>query len=129
MFKGLGNLASLMKNANEITGKIGGVSEELKKRRATGTAGGGMVTVEVNGLGQVLNVSIEPSLVDNNDREMIQDLLPAAINQATAKSKQMHVDAMKELTGGFSLPGLDQALGQYVDGGDSLESTNDEDDD
>lgn len=119
MFKGLGNLASLMKNANEITGKIGNVSEELKQRRATGSAGGGMVTVEVNGLGQVLNVEIEPSLIDNNDREMIQDLLPAAINQATAKSKQMHVDAMKELTGGISLPGLDQALGQYVDSGNS----------
>ncbi len=45
---------------------------------------------------------------------MIQDLLPAAINQATTKAKQMHVEAMKEMTGGIELPGLDDAINQMV---------------
>ncbi len=124
MFKGLGNLASLMRNAQEIGGKIGDVSEQLKQRRASGSAGGGMVAVEVNGLGQVLRVTIEPSLVENGEREMIQDLLPAAINEATKKAKQMHVEAMKELTGGLSLPGLDSAIDQFVGGDDELPDGN-----
>ena len=116
VFKGLGNIASLMKNAQAITGKIGDVSNDLKEKRATGTAGGGMVEVEVNGMGQVLKVQIEPSLIEKGEQEMIQDLLPAAINEATAKAKQMHVEAMKEITGGLPLPGLDEAMEQYVGG-------------
>ncbi len=114
MFKGLGNLASLMRSAQDIGDKLGDVSQQLKQRRASGVSGGGMVVVEVNGLGQVLKVTIEQTLIENSEHEMIQTLLPAAINQATAKAKQMHIEAMKELTGGIPLPGLDNALGQLV---------------
>ena len=122
MFKGLGNIASLMRNATEISGKIGEVSDQLRQQRAVGQAGGGMVEVEVNGLGQVVRVTIEPSLLENNEREMIQDLLPAAFNEAASRAKQMHVDAMKELTGGISLPGMDDLLDQYANGGRDDES-------
>ncbi len=118
MFKGLGNLASLMRNASEISGRIGEVSNELKQKRTTGEAGGGMVVVEVNGLGQVLNVTIDPTLVENNELEMIQNLLPAAFNQASTRAKQMHVDAMKQLTGGISLPGMDDIIEQYTNSGE-----------
>jgi len=117
VFKGLGNLAALMRNAQGLTGRIDEVSEELKGKRATGAAGGGMVEVEVNGLGQVLSVTIDPQLVENNDRDMIQDLLPAAINEAASKAKQMHVEAMRELTGGMSLPGLDDMIEKYASSG------------
>lgn len=117
MFKGLGNLASLMRNAQGITSRIDEVSEDLKARRATGVAGGGMVEVEVNGLGQVLSVRIDPQLVESNEREMIQDLLPAAINEAASKAKKMHVEAMKEITGGMSLPGLDDMIEKYTSHG------------
>ena len=117
MFKGLGNIASLMKNAQGISGRIDEASEELKTKRATGAAGGGMVEVEVNGLGQVLNVKIDPQLVENNEREMIQDLLPAAINEASSKAKKMHVEAMKEMTGGMSLPGMDDIIEKYTSAG------------
>ena len=71
-----------------------------------------MVEVEVNGLGEVLRVAIEPSLVANNEREMIEDLLPAAVNAAIAKSKEFHAEAMKAMTEGIELPGLDEALAQ-----------------
>ena len=114
MFKGLGNLASLMRNAQGITGRIEEVSEELKSKRATGAAGGGMVEVEVNGLGQVLSVTIDSQLIENGEQEMIQDLLPAAINEASTKAKQMHVEAMREITGGMSLPGLDDVIEKYA---------------
>ena len=114
MFKGLGNLAALMSNAQGISGRIDKVSDELKVKRAKGAAGGGMVEVEVNGLGQVLSVTIDPQLVENNDLDMIQDLLPAAINEAASKAKQMHVEAMRELTGGMSLPVLDDMIEKYA---------------
>ena len=99
-----------MKNAGEISGKMGQMSEELKSKRVTGAAGGGMVEVEANGLGQILKVKIDPTLVEKNEVEMIEDLLPAAINQAIAKSKSLHLESMQDITGG--IPGLENAMSQ-----------------
>ena len=90
VFKGLGNLANigaLLKQAQEMGGKMQAIQEELKTKRATGAAGGGLVEVEVNGLGEALAVRIDPSLIEKNDREMIEDLLPAAFNAAQQKAK------------------------------------------
>ena len=80
------------------------------KMKPEGTCRTCMVEVEVNGVGEVLRISIEPQLIESGDREMIEDLVPAAVNQALAKAKQMHVDAMQELTGGLNVPGLSSAL-------------------
>ena len=117
MFKGLGNLANLpalLKQAQEIGTKMQALGEELKTKRATGSAGGGLVEVEVNGLGEVLAVRIDPTLVDRQDREMIEDLLPAAFNAAAQKAKQLHAEAMQSLTGGMQMPGLEDALSQLT---------------
>jgi DNA-binding YbaB/EbfC family protein len=110
LFKGIGNLAGLLKQAQQVGSRLQQVNEELKNRRALGNAGGGMVSAEVNGLGQVLRVSIEPSLVEMKDRELLEDLIPAAVNQALAKAKEMHAEVIKDLAGGMNLPGLDEAL-------------------
>ncbi len=110
MLKGLSNLASLVKQAQQMGSKLQGVSEELKGKRVTGSAGGGLVEVEVNGLGEVLRVRIDPKLVEQQDREMIEDLIPAATNQAIAKSRQLHAEAVKSMTSGMDIPGLDEAL-------------------
>lgn len=117
MFKGLANIASLMQQAKDMGGKMQGISEQLKTQRATGTAGGGMVEVEVNGLGEVLHVKIEPTLIEKGDREMIEDLLPAAFNQASAKAKQMHAEAMQAITAGLNVPGLNEAIADMTGGG------------
>jgi DNA-binding YbaB/EbfC family protein len=117
LFKGLGNLANLMMNARGMGSKLEEIAERLKQERVIGTAGGQMITVHANGLGQVLQVVIDSSLECHNDRELIQDLLPAAINDAISKAKQMHVQAMKEVTGGLELPGLDDALKQFTNPG------------
>ena len=85
---------------------MGQITEEMRKRRVTGTAGGGMVEIEVNGLMEVLRCHIDPQLFAQNDRELIEDLVVAAVNQAIAKGKQMHADALRELTGGLPLPGM-----------------------
>jgi len=110
LFKGLGDIASIMKQAQEMGTRMQSLNAQLKTQRAVGIAGAGMVEVEVNGVGEVLRISIEPQLIESGDREMIEDLVPAAVNQALAKAKQMHVDAMQELTGGLNVPGLSSAL-------------------
>ncbi len=120
MLKGLGNLANLgniMKQAQEMGGKMQQLTEELKTKRVVGSAGGGLVEVEANGAGDVLAVRIDPTLMEKQDRELLEDLLPAAFNLAQQKAKQLHAEQMQELTGGLNLPGLNEALGQM--GGDA----------
>lgn len=119
MFQGLSNFASLLRQAQQMGGKMKEISENLKSKRATGTAGGGMVEVSVNGLGEVLRVRIDDSLVQRGDREMIEDLVPAATNEALAKAKQLHLDAMRSLTEGMDVRGLEEALAQLTGGSHS----------
>jgi nucleoid-associated protein EbfC len=115
VFKGLGNLANigtLMKQAQEMGGKMQAIQEELKTKKTTGAAGGGLVEVDVNGLSEVLAVRIDPSLVEKGEREMIEDLLPAAFNAAQAKAKQMHAEALQGLAGGIPMGGFADILSQ-----------------
>jgi DNA-binding YbaB/EbfC family protein len=105
MFKGIGNIASLVKQAQTMGPKMQEALEALKTRRVSGTAGGGMVTVHADGVGNILSVEIDPILEEKKDLEMIKDLLPAAINQAIAKQKELHMEAMQGVTGDLPLPG------------------------
>jgi nucleoid-associated protein EbfC len=114
VFKGLANFASLIKSAQQVGSRIQAVNEELKTKRVTGKAGGGMVEAEVDGLGQVLRITIDPALVERKDRELLEDLVPAAVNAAISKSKELHAEVLKNLTGGLDLPGLKEALGGEV---------------
>lgn len=119
MFKALGNLANIgafMKQAQEMSGRMQAIQEQLKSKRVTGSSGGGMIEVDVNGLGDALAVRIDASLVEKKEYEMIEDLLPAAINAAQAKAKQMHAEAMQELASGIPIAGLSDAL-QQLGGG------------
>ena len=117
MFKGLGNLGNIMKQAQEMGGKMQQLSEELKTKRVVGTAGAGLVEVEANGLGETLSVRIDPTLIEKQDRELIEDLLPAAINAAREKAQALHAEQMQGLTGGINLPGMSELLGGL--GGDN----------
>ncbi len=117
MFKGLGNLGSLLRNAQQITGRMQGLSEELKKRHVTGSAGGGMVEIEVNGVMEVLRCHIDAKLLEDGDRELLEDLVATAVNQAIAKGKQLHADTIRDMTGDIDVPGLDDALSKFLGGG------------
>ncbi len=113
MLKGLGGLANIgniVKQAQEMNSKMQALGEQLKGKRATGSAGGGLVEVEVNGVGDVLAVRLDPDLVAKGDREMLEDLLPAAFNAAKAKAQELHQAAMQEMTGDMNLPGLGDML-------------------
>jgi hypothetical protein len=74
-----------------------------------------MVEVEVNGLMEVLRCRIDPQLSAQNDRELLEDLVVGAANQAIAKGKQMHADTLRDLTGGLPLPGgFQEALAKFA---------------
>jgi DNA-binding YbaB/EbfC family protein len=118
MFKGLASLMSLLKNAQQISGKMQELNEELKKRRVTGTAGGGMVEIEANGLLEAIRCQIDPQLIAKGDRELIEDLVVAAMNQAVAQGKQIHGELARSLTGGMGLPGLDEAIAKFTGSGE-----------
>jgi nucleoid-associated protein EbfC len=122
MFKGLGNMVSVMRQAREFGAQMQSVTERLKSQRATASTGAGMIEVEVNGLGEVLRVKIDPGLVARGEREMIEDLIPAAVNQAVTKARQLHMDAFKSAAAGMDLPGLNEALGQMDDEDHGAES-------
>jgi nucleoid-associated protein EbfC len=115
VFKEIANIGELIKQARQIGGQVGQLAEEMKKRHVTGTAGGGMVEIELNGLIEVLRCRIDPQLFAQNDRELIEDLVVAAVNQAVVKGKQMHADALRDLTGGLPLPvGFHDALAKFT---------------
>lgn len=123
MLKGLSNLANLgqmMKQAQEMGSKMQSIQEELKAKKVTGAAGGGMVEVEANGVGEVLAVRIDPTLREKADWEMVEDLLPAAINAASQNAKLLHAEAMQDAAGGMDVPGLGDALAKFT-GGNSPE--------
>jgi nucleoid-associated protein EbfC len=114
MFKNLAGLGSLLRHAQQLGGQLKNLSEEMKHRRATGSAGGGMVEVEINGLLEVLRCTIDEKLASQNDRELLEDLVVAAVNQAISKGKQLHAEAMKDLTGGIELPGINEAIARFT---------------
>ena len=114
MFKGLSNLGALLKQAQQIGGQMGKLTEDSKNCRVVGSAGGGMVEIEVNGVMEVLRCKIDPTVLTQGDREFLEDLIVAAVNQAIAKGKQLHADAMRDLTGGISVPGLDAAMEKFM---------------
>jgi len=108
MFKGLGNLgniAGMIQQAKEMGPKMQEAQERLKEKSVEGTAGGGMVKVHADGQGTITRVEVDPELAAKNDLEMVLDLLPAAINQASQKAKQLHVEEMQSITGDMPLPG------------------------
>jgi DNA-binding YbaB/EbfC family protein len=111
MLKGFGNFAAILKQAQAIKSGMSEMQDRLSKTRVQGSAGGGMVTVEVNGKQTVLGVHIEPSLFESGDREMLEDLLVAATNQALEKSAEAAAQEMERLTGDFDLSGALSQLG------------------
>ncbi len=116
MLKGLGNIGNIVKQAQEMGVKMQAAQANSAAVRVTGSAVGGMVEVDANGLGEVLAVRIEPELFAKQDREMLEDLLPSAVNAALAKAKEAQGSAMQEAAGGLNLPGLGDALSKFTGG-------------
>jgi hypothetical protein len=100
------DLGSIMKQAQKIQAQIAKMQEELSSRTVEASAGGGMITVVANGKQEVVSIRIEPEVIDASDKEMLQDLVVAAVNEALRKSQEMVSEEMKKITGGLNIPGL-----------------------
>ena len=98
------NLGQMMKQAQEMQDKMAEVQEKLAHLEVTGTAGGGMVEVTMTGKNEMRRVKIEPSLTGQENLEMLEDLIVAAVNDARAKVEARVTEKMSELTGGLQLP-------------------------
>jgi DNA-binding YbaB/EbfC family protein len=100
------NMNNMIKQAKKVQEQIGKLQEELQEREVETSAGGGAVTVKVNGKQQVLEIKIKPEVVDPEDIEMLEDLVLAAVNDGIKQSQEMVSTEMAKITGGFNIPGL-----------------------
>ena len=97
----------LMQKAQAFTQQLARIKAELAREVVSASAGGGMVTAEVNGRGQLLKIAIEPQVADPQELEMLQDLVVAAVNQALAKAKDLAAEKTRQFTGGLPIPGIE----------------------
>ncbi len=100
------NFGNIMKQAKKMQERMMALQEELAGKTVEATAGGGMVSVVVNGKQEITSLTIDPEVVDRQEIEMLQDLIIAAVNDGIRRAQQMCSEEMKKLTGGMAIPGL-----------------------
>lgn len=103
------NMQALMKQAQKMQAQLAAAQEELAATEVTGTSGGGLVTARITGAGEVTGISIDPKAVDPDDVESLEDLVLAAIRDASAAAQALAADKMGPVTGGMGglgLPGM-----------------------
>ncbi len=105
-FPGMGNMNNLMRQAKKMQEQMLKMQEELEEKTVEASAGGGVVTVVANGRKEIVEITIDPSVVDPDDVEMLQDLIMAAANEALRQAEEMIQNEMSKITGGMGLPGL-----------------------
>ena len=98
------NIQKMMKQAQEMQNKMQQMQAQLEQEEAEGSSGGGAVKVRINGKNMMLNVSIDDSLMKVEEKEMLEDLLIAAYNDARGKIDATASDQMSKLTSGMQLP-------------------------
>ena len=98
------NLGQMLKQAQEMQGRMAEMQERLAATELAGSAGGDMVRVVLNGRGELKRVSIDPSLMTADDRQIVEDLLVAAHADARSRLDGQMQDEMQKLTGGLPLP-------------------------
>ncbi|MFY0761155.1 YbaB/EbfC family nucleoid-associated protein [Metabacillus dongyingensis] len=103
---GMGNMQKMMKQMQKMQKDMAKAQEELAEKTIEGTAGGGMVTVTINGNKEVVDVNIKEEVVDPEDIDMLQDLVLAATNDALKKMEELTNDTMGKFTKGMNLPGM-----------------------
>lgn len=105
-----GDLGKLIKLAGEMKQKMPEMQAKLVASTYTATAGGGAITASVNGKLQLVDLKIDPQMACAGDRELLEDMVKAAVSAAQAQAARAAEAAMKEMTGGMNLPGMDSFL-------------------
>ena len=106
MFRNLGNLTDLMRNAGKLRESVEKATESLGQIQVEGTSGGGVVTAKVNGRLELVSVRIDPKLLSDGDAELLEDLVTAAVNQGLTKAREAAAQSLSALAGGLPLPGF-----------------------
>jgi DNA-binding YbaB/EbfC family protein len=106
MAKGIGGMGNLLKQAQEMQSRMAKIQEELAQKTVDGSAGGGMVRVTVNGQLGLTAIKIDPTVINSEEKEMLEDLIMAAINDGMRKARDMASAEMSKITGGLKIPGL-----------------------
>jgi hypothetical protein len=101
--KGLGDI---VKQAQQLQERMQRVQQEAAEKTVQSASGGGMVTATVNGKLELVDLKIEPTVLEANDADMLRDLVMAAVNEAIRRAQQMMADEMGKITGGLKIPGL-----------------------
>ena len=103
---GPGNMQSMIKQAQKMQEDMATLQEDLDAREYDIKAGGGVVTVKINGKKEILSIDIEPEIVDPDDIETLSDVLVAAVNEAIKKVEETNSSEMQKVTGNVSIPGM-----------------------
>lgn len=98
------NIQKMMKEAQKMQEKIGTMQAELETKETTGSSGGGMVTATLNGKGMAVKLEVDASLVDKEEKDVLEDLIVAAFNDAKAKVDDAYQEEMGKVAGGMGLP-------------------------
>ncbi len=98
------DMQMMMKQAQAMQQKMEEAQKKIAEIEVTGSSGGGMVSLTVNGKGEARKVKIDPSIIDPNDIEMLEDLIVAAINDTKNKTEEIVGKEMSSVTGGLNLP-------------------------
>ena len=101
---GMGSMGGMMKQVQKAMEQAQQMERDLSALRVEGSAGGGMVKVEVTGSGQLESVQIDPAVVDPGDVEMLQDLVVSAVRDGMEQAAKLKEERMRQLTGGLGLP-------------------------
>jgi DNA-binding YbaB/EbfC family protein len=110
MFGGLKNLANIVQQAGEIKGKVAAARERVGRLQSEGSAGPDLVRIVVSGEMTVLSVSIDQNLIASGNRQMIEQLVNAAANEALQKSRSAAAAEMASIAEGMNVPGLQDAM-------------------
>ena len=100
------NFGNIMKQAKKLQERMAHLQDELALKTVEASAGGGMVSVLVNGRHELVSLKIEKEVVNPEDLDMLQDLIIAAVNEGVRKAQEMATAEMAKITGGLSIPGL-----------------------
>jgi nucleoid-associated protein EbfC len=100
------NIQKMLQQAQRMQAKLAEKQAELSQKTVEASAGGGKVTVTANGAGDVLSIKIDPSVIDREDAEMLEDLILAGVKQAIEDGRKMAESEMKKVTGGMNIPGM-----------------------
>ncbi|HPD98341.1 MAG TPA: YbaB/EbfC family nucleoid-associated protein [Synergistales bacterium] len=100
------NMEEMLKQAQKLQSEIGKVQEELSREKVEGVSGGGMVKVTVTGQGEILSINIEPEVIDPSEKEILEDLVLAAIHDGVRKSREMAQGRLGRFGAGLGIPGL-----------------------